>query len=95
MFVSTLLIRPLIDFRNASHVIRWYSLLDLSLILAAICANLCGGIYKPVVGFAGAAAAAGAVVAGGDRDRFRVSSINYLQESSENLCAEQQRNPAT
>ena len=40
----TLFTRPLIDFFNASHVIRWYSGPVLSVCSAIICASLKGGI---------------------------------------------------
>jgi hypothetical protein len=40
----TLLIRPLIDFFNASHAIRWYSLLVLSVICAWSARSRAGGM---------------------------------------------------
>jgi hypothetical protein len=40
----TLLIRPLIDFFKASHAMRWYSLLVLSVICACNARSLAGGM---------------------------------------------------
>ena len=43
----TLLIKPLIDFLSASHAIRWYSLLVLSVICACSARSRAGGMYVP------------------------------------------------
>ena len=43
----TLLINPLMDFFKASHAIRWYSLLVLSVICDWSARNRAGGMYVP------------------------------------------------
>ena len=45
--VLTLLIRPLMLFLSASHAMRWYSLLVLSVIWACSARSLAGGMYVP------------------------------------------------
>jgi hypothetical protein len=45
----TLLMRPLIDFFRASHVMRWYSLDDWSVTFFCMAARRAGGMYVPPV----------------------------------------------
>ena len=62
-----MLMRPLIDFLRASHVMRWYSLDDSSLMSFCMAAKRAGGMYVPPVRVLDAHHSSSSFVAAGGR----------------------------